>query len=134
MVRDYLLKNVVFLGAQPLETIPHFLKTSNILIESLKEVPVTKGTFPAKLYEYMASGRPIVFGSREGEAVNELEKAGGALWFPTDDPEKLSELILQLKAGKIDGERLGRKYLDHATKFHRRELWASKYLEALNKL
>jgi len=134
MVRDYGLKNVIFLGAQPLETIPYFLKTSDVLIESLKEVPVTKGTFPAKLYEYMASGRPIVFGSREGEAVNELDKAGGALWFPTDNPERLSELILQLKSGAIDGEHLGRKYLDHATRFHRRELWAERYLEVLKSM
>jgi len=131
MVRDYGLKNVVFLGAQPLETIPTFLKTSDVLIESLKEVPVTKGTFPAKLYEYMASGRPIVFGSREGEAVRELNKAGGALWFPTDSPERLSELILQLKSGVIDGEKLGKGYAVHATQYHRRELWAQRYLDVL---
>lgn len=131
MVRDYGLKNVLFVGAQPLEAIPYFLKTSDVLIESLKEVPITRGTFPAKLYEYMASGRPIVFGSREGEAVNELDQAGGALWFPTDKPERLSELILQIKSGSIDGERLGRKYLDHATRFHRRELWAERYLSVL---
>jgi colanic acid biosynthesis glycosyl transferase WcaI len=134
MVRDYGLKNVVFLGAQPLETIPYFLKTSDILIESLKEVPVTKGTFPAKLFEYMASGRPIVFGSREGEAVRELQTAGGALWFPTDSPERLSELILQLKSGAIDGEHLGEQYRKHATQFHRRELWAQRYLDALKSM
>jgi colanic acid biosynthesis glycosyl transferase WcaI len=134
MVRDYGLKNVVFTGAQPLETIPYFLKASDVLIESLKEVPVTQGTFPAKLYEYMASGRPIVFGARGGEAVRELEKAGGALWFPTDSPERLSELILQLKSGQIDGERLGRKYMDHAEKHLRRETWAAKYLQELQNL
>ncbi len=132
MVRDYGLKNVCFTGAQPLETIPYFLKTSNVLIESLKDVPVTQGTFPAKLYEYMASGRPIVFGSRDGEAIRELRKAGGALSFPADDPGRLSELILQLKSGQIDGEHLGQKYMDHAAEHHRRELWADKYLHELN--
>ncbi len=134
MVRQRGLRNVVFVGAQPLETIPHFLKTSDILIESLKEVPVTKGTFPAKLYEYMASGRPIVFGSREGEAVKELNKAGGALSFPTDDPNRLRDLILQLKSGQIDGNHLGRRYLEHATRHHRREIWAEKYLKTLQEM
>jgi colanic acid biosynthesis glycosyl transferase WcaI len=131
MVRDYGLKNVVFIGAQPLETIPYFLKASDVLVESLKEVPVTKGTFPAKLYEYMASGRPIVFGARDGEAVRELQKAGGALAFPTDSPERLAELILQLKSGQIDGERLGKRYMAHAAEHHRREIWAAKYLHEL---
>ena len=105
-------------------------------MESLKEVraanPVTKGTFPAKLYEYMASGRPIVFGALEsGEPVRELEKAGGALSFRTDDPDRLAELILELKTGRINGESLGQKYREHATRFHRREDWAERYLEYL---
>lgn len=134
MVRDYGLKNVGFFGLQPLETIPYFLKASDVLVESLKEVPVTKGTFPCKLFEYMASGRPIVFGSAVGEAVRELEKAGGALSFRTDDPERLCELILNLKSGKIDGEELGRKYHRHANRHHRREKWAQQYLTFLTDL
>ncbi|MFQ6008008.1 MAG: glycosyltransferase family 4 protein [Candidatus Zixiibacteriota bacterium] len=134
MVRDYGLKNVRFIGLQPLDAIPYFLQASDVLIESVKEVPVARGTFPCKLYEYMASGRPIVFGSRYGEAVQELEKAGGALWFPTDEPEKLAELILKLKSGEIDGEKLGRLYREHTFKYHRRELWATKYLSLIRSL
>jgi len=134
MVRDYGLKNVGFIGLQPLETIPYFLKASDVLVESLKEVPVTKGTFPCKLFEYMASGRPIVFGSTDGEAVRELEKAGGALHFRTDDPQQLSELILKLKSGRIDGEGLGRKYHEHSYRHHRRQKWADEYMSTLSKL
>jgi colanic acid biosynthesis glycosyl transferase WcaI len=131
MVRDYSLKNIRFIGLQPLETIPHFLKASDVLIASLKQVPVAKRAFPSKLFEYMASGRPIVFGSRDGEVVRELEKAGGALWFPSDDPEKLCELIVKLKSGEIDGTKLGRQYHEHIIRHHRRELWASRYLSLI---
>jgi len=134
MVRDYGLKNVTFIGLQSLETIPFFLKSSDVLVESLKEVPITQGTFPCKLFEYMASGRPIIFGSRGGEAVSELEKAGGALWFPTDEPERLSELILQLKNGQIDGNRLGEGYHRHIAEHHRRELWADRYLNVIKEI
>lgn len=134
MVRDYGLKNVVFVGSQPLEVIPHFLKTSNVLVHSLKDVPVTKGGVPSKLYEYMASGRPIVFGSRDGEAITELENAGGALAFPPDNPEKLCDLILALRDGKIDGERIGQRYIEYASKNYHRELWAQKYLDLLQKI
>lgn len=131
MVRDYGLKNVMFIGSQPLDTIPFFLKASDVLIESLKDVPITRGTFPAKLFEYMASGRPIVFGSRDGEAVRELTRAGGALQFGPDDPHALSELIMRLKRGEIDGEALGLKYHEHAVRFHQRELWAERYQDFL---
>ena len=131
MVRDYGLKNVSFIGLQPLEEIPYFLQASDVLLESVKEVPVARGTIPSKLFEYMASGRPIVFGSREGEALQELKSAGGALWFPTDDPEKLSELILKLKSGEIDGKKLGRQYREYGLRYHYRERWAKKYLSLI---
>ncbi|MBD3257079.1 glycosyltransferase [candidate division GN15 bacterium] len=133
MVRDYGLKNVVFTGSQPLETIPHFLKASDVLIESLQDVPITRGTFPAKLFEYMASGRPIIFGSGKGEAVTELERAGGALAFSVNDVTKLCDLILKLKRGEINGDELGAKYKAHAVEFHPRERWARQYLTFIQK-
>lgn len=132
MVRDYGLKNVGFIGLQPLDEIPYFLNASDVLVESLKEVPVTKGTFPCKLFEYMASGKPIIFGSARGEAIRELEMAGGALSFRSDDPVGLAELILQIKTGEIDGERLGIKYHEHAVRYHHREKWAERYLHHLD--
>ncbi len=134
MVRDYGLKNVGFIGLQPLDTIPYFLQASDVLVESLREVPITKGTFPCKLFEYMASGRPIVFGARDGEALRELEMAGGALCFPTDDPERLAEIIRKLKTGEIDGRELGRKYHEHALRHHRRDLWAQRYLQIIEQV
>ncbi len=134
MVRDYGLKNVCFTGLRPLEDIPFFLNASDVLVESVKEVPVAQGTFPSKLFEYMASGRPIVYGSCRGEAVQELEKAGGALWFPAEDPERLADLILKLKSGEINGQELGRKYHQHAFRHHRRELWAQRYLKLIESL
>ncbi len=134
MVRDYGLRNVTFTGPQPLETIPYFLKASDVLVESLKEVPVAKLAFPSKLYEYMASGRPVIFGSRQGEAITELEMAGGALTYPSDSPEALSEIILRLRSGQIDGESLGRKYHDHISKYHVRERWADEYVQLFQNL
>ncbi len=131
MVRDYGLGNVAFTGAQPLETIPYFLKTSDVLVESLKDVPITQGTFPAKLFEYMASGRPILFGARDGEAVRERRPAGRVLAFASEDVPKLCDYILKLKNGAIDGEALGRKYHTHASRFHNRERWARDYLSFL---
>ena len=131
MVRDYGLKNVEFVGVQPLESIPYFLQAGNVLVHSMKDVPVTKGSLPSKLFEYMASGKPIIYGSVGGEAVEELEKAGGALSYHCEDVNRLTELILELKSEEIDGARLGKQYSEHVKKFHSREIWAEKYLTFL---
>ena len=134
MVRDYGLKNVSFIGLQPLETIPYFLKSSDVLVESLKEVTVARMAFPSKMFEYMAAGRPIIFGSRQGEAIDELNLAGGSLTYPSDSPDSLCDIILRLKNGEIDGETLGRKYLDHINQYHRREIWAERYLKVIQEV
>lgn len=134
MVRDYGLKNVSFIGLQPLETIPYFLKTSDVLIESLKEVAVSRMAFPSKVYEYMAAGRPIIFGGRDGEAIRELNRAGGAITYAPDSPEELSEVIMRLRSGEIDGELLGEKYRKHITLHHHRQVWADKYQKFLEEI
>ncbi len=134
MVRDYGLKNVGFFGLQPLETIPFFLQAADVLVHSMKDVPVTKGSLPSKLFEYMASGKPIIYGSSGGEAVDELEIAGGALAFKCDDSDRLSELILKLRSGEIDGKYLGRRYHKHVIENHCREKWAEQYLTFLDRV
>ena len=128
MVRDYGLKNVSFIGLQPLDTIPYFLKSSDVLVESLKEVKVARMAFPSKMFEYMAAGRPIIFGSLQGEAIDELNLAGGSLTYPSDCPEALADIIMKLKQGEIDGDDLGNRYHKHITKYHCREIWAERYL------
>jgi len=134
MVAEYGLKNVSIIGLQPLETIPYFLQAADVLLESLKEVKVAKMAFPSKMFEYMASGRPIVFGSRQGEAIDELRIAGGALTYPSDSPEELCRLILKLHSGDIDPVQLGQHYRDHIIKHHRREQWAGQYHDFLKGL
>ncbi len=129
MVRDYNLKNVSFLGTQPLDAIPYFLKASDVLVECLKEVGVAKMAFPSKMYEYMASGRPIVFGARQGEAIDELRVAGGALTYSSDSHEQLLELLLKIRSGEINGSQLGAAYSKHVREHHHREIWADRYLK-----
>ncbi|HOP06230.1 MAG TPA: glycosyltransferase family 4 protein [candidate division Zixibacteria bacterium] len=131
MVSEYGLKNVSFIGLQPLETIPYFLKAADVLIESLKEVNVAKMAFPSKMFEYMASGRPIVFGSRRGEAIDELRLAGGALTYASESPEELAQLVLKMYSGEIETDQLGAKYRLHIINHHRREMWAGQYLNFL---
>ncbi len=134
MVKDYGLKNVSFIGSQPLETIPYFLKSGDVLVDCLKEVNIARMAFPSKMFEYMAAGRPIVFGSHVGEAIDELNLAGGALTYPSDSPEKLSDLISRLKTGEIDGESLGKSYHKHISLKHRREIWAKQYFDIVNSI
>ena len=38
---------------------------------------------------------------------------------------------MQLKTGQIDGKKLGQQYREHATQYHRREIWAERYVSLI---
>ncbi|MFQ5607722.1 MAG: glycosyltransferase family 4 protein, partial [Candidatus Zixiibacteriota bacterium] len=82
LTESYGLTNVSFTGLQPLEHIPYFLRAGDALVECLKDVRVARMAVPSKMFEYMASGRPILLGCPEGEASDLLHAAGGALTYP----------------------------------------------------
>ena len=56
------LSNIIFLGRRPHDEVPALIKSANVLI--LPNIPVTEEstryTSPIKMFEYMASGMPIV--------------------------------------------------------------------------
>jgi colanic acid biosynthesis glycosyl transferase WcaI len=134
LARQYNLKNISFIGLQPLEEIPYYLKAGDVLVECLKEVPVARVALPTKIFEYMAAGRPIIFGAPEGETSRLLERAGGALTFSPSYPEQLANHIRALYSKEIDGDRLGQQYHDYVSNNHSRDKWASRYLGLLEEI
>ncbi len=134
LARQYNLNNVSFVGLQPLQEIPYYLKAGDVLVECLKEVPVAQVALPTKVFEYMAAGRPIVFGTAGGEMSEELDRAGGALTFAPGDAGKLASTIKALYKKEINGEELGQKYHDYVSRNHARSLWADRYMNLLEKI
>ncbi len=52
--------NVHFVGMQPIDELPRFLKAFDACIIPYKINDLTSNIYPLKLHEYMASGKPIV--------------------------------------------------------------------------
>lgn len=85
------LKNVLFLDRQPADRIPAYLSAADIILVSLKlHIP---GAVPSKLYEAMASRKPVmlVATSEPAEIVNTHE-AGFAV-----EPGDIDGLVAALK-------------------------------------
>ncbi len=134
LAKQYGLTNVSFVGLQPLEQIPFYLKAGDILVECLKEVPVAKTALPTKVFEYMAAGRPIIFGAQEGETSRMLDQAGGALTYSPSKPQELADIIQKIYEKKIDGEKLGKRYHEYVAANHSRDKWSTKYMDLLEKI
>ena len=115
MVQDYEIKNVKFYEVIKKAEIPSLLREGDAVIMLLRNIPLYKyGMSPNKMYDYFASGKPIIF---SGSVINDMVKeANAGISVQAEDIEKLREGILYLyNMPKVEREILGkngRKYVE----------------------
>ncbi|MBW2146706.1 MAG: glycosyltransferase family 4 protein [Deltaproteobacteria bacterium] len=93
-----LQKKVRFCGPLDHGQVPHELRQADCLVIPLPgENPVSMGSSPLKLFEYMASGKPIVASDVPG--VKEiLQDRRNAILFRASDPQSLAQAVLVLQS------------------------------------
>ncbi|MGE0793605.1 MAG: glycosyltransferase, partial [Candidatus Woesearchaeota archaeon] len=89
-------KNVLFKGNVINELIPFYLKAANILVlpNSSKFEISTKYTSPLKLFEYMASKKPII--ASKLQSIKNIVSEKEVLFFKPDDSKDLNKQISSL--------------------------------------
>lgn len=97
-------ENVLFAGQRPASEIPLWLRAADILVlPNSAKYPISKYyTSPMKLFEYMASGVPMVVSKLPSleEIVSEKE----AFFFEPDDPHDLARAIREVTENKNDAQ------------------------------
>jgi len=116
-VRKYSLDNIVFREPVSKAQIPHVLESADVLIACVKNTPVYQfGINSNKIFDYLGSGRPIIFA---GNTPNDpVADARAGLSVPPEDPEALSvalKKIMQMKP--LERKRLGDNGLAYARRF-----------------
>src|SRR4051812_29042318 len=116
------LTNVTFLDPRPVREVPPLLAAADIVIVPL--VTHIPGATPSKLYEAMASGRPVVLVA-EGEPAAIVRDADAGLVVQPGDAAELVAALHRLAADPALRERLGtngRRVAEHL--FNRIEIAA----------
>jgi len=54
------MPNVIFLGPQPLNRLPDFLREMDLGVIPFKKSDFNRGIYPLKINEYLAAGKPVV--------------------------------------------------------------------------
>jgi len=121
--RELGVDNVSFRGYISRQKLLELYRQSDVLIAHVRNTPTINATMiPIKLFEYMATGRPIVYAGK-GVAADLLRQMGCAVTVTPEDPEALSAAIVQLlrdpKQMRVLGLR-GRTRVQ--TDFHRDKL------------
>ena len=103
------LNNVLILSHKPHKEIPFFLRAADVLIlpNSAKEEISKHYTSPLKLFEYMASIRPIV--ACDLPSVREILNDKNSVLFKPDNVDELNEGIKKVLNNNFLGEELAKK-------------------------
>lgn len=92
------LDNVRFLPFQPVEKLPLLRASSDVQV-SLYRRGSSAGSMPSKIYEIMASGRPLLASAEQGtDPARLVEETGCGLCVPPEDATALADAVLRLHA------------------------------------
>lgn len=102
--RDALgLRNVHLLPSRPRAEVLEMIRDVNVLLVSLRDTPALRGAVPSKLYEAMASARPVLLVA-QGEAARLVEDTGCGEVVPPGDAAGLVAAVRRLRSSGRAGE------------------------------
>ncbi|MGA2111906.1 MAG: glycosyltransferase family 4 protein [Anaerolineales bacterium] len=102
------LKNVFFLPPVPKMQVAEALAAMDCGIAILKSIPLYGTTYPNKVFDYMAAGRPVVL-AIEGEIRKVIEAAAAGIAVRPGDPEALAGAIRKLADAPEEAREMGRR-------------------------
>jgi len=110
---------VMIITDKPHTEIPLYLKAADVLIlpNSAKEDISKLYTSPMKLFEYMASGTPIV--ASDLPSIREILNDSAAFFFAPDSPESLAEAIQEA----LSNEAIAKSKAENAHKIALNYTW-----------
>jgi len=102
------LTNVLFLPPLSKTEMPVALAAADACLAILKPIEMYKTTYPNKVFDYMAAGRPVVL-AIDGVIRQVIEDAGGGIPVPPGDPQAMAEAIRSLAENPTAGMQMGRQ-------------------------
>jgi len=127
------LTNLLFLPPIPKMEMPAALAGADACLAILKPIEEYKTTYPNKVFDYMAAGRPVVL-AIDGVIRAVVEQAGCGVFAKPGDPAALAEAVKTLAADPAKSRSMGlagRKYLEENFS---RTVIAEKIMDILNSL
>lgn len=125
------LRNVEFCDHVPKKEIFKVMGGSDAFIFNLNDIPVLKyGISLNKIFDYLASGRPILFPLIS--ANNPVLEAKAGIGFQISNPESLTKAVIELlNLSPTERIQMGLSGLEYVRKYHDIRLLANKLEEAL---
>ena len=122
LVHQRSLSNVVMIPKQPKKNMQKIWSLCDVSVISLKDSPLFSKVIPSKIFESMAMGLPMIISVPPGEATEIIQKENLGIVVPPENPNKISEALLDLKTNKNSYNIFAKNNLKAANKFNRKNL------------
>lgn len=127
------LHNVLFYDQIEKNELPRFYEMSDVVLVTLKGLPLFKKVIPSKIFEIMGMSRPILI-SVDGEARSLVEEAGAGLYAQPEKAQVMQEALLKLISSAHMRAEMGRNGRNYVEKNFDRNKLADDYMRLLKKL
>ena len=127
---DERITNVLFVPNQPKSVMPDLLNLAYATVVPLKKLDLFKSALPSKMFESMASAKPIV-ASVWGEAADLVERAGCGVVVAPEDPVALHQAVEKLAADPAMAQGLGEKGRRYVMEHFDRRVIAERFMTLL---
>lgn len=116
-LRDNNIPNVLLVGHQPFDRIPQYLKSADCLVlPNTSNEKISKNyTSPLKLFEYMASCRPIIVSRLP--SIREVVNEKSVVFFESGNAKDLSRKIIEILEQPIKSKELANNSFELAQGF-----------------
>ena len=121
--------NITFLSHMNTDNLIKMYVDADILVCLLRKSPINRIAQPSKLWEFMATGKPVIY-CGEGITAQMLKEYGIAKVVPPGSPSALAEAIKELWANPHEAKALGERGREFVFNERRRSV-IYKHLELL---
>jgi glycosyltransferase involved in cell wall biosynthesis len=132
LAADLGLDNVLFAPPVPKRAVPGLLDALDVTLFPLRDVPVFRyGLSSNKLFDYLASGRPVVCASALPD--NPVRASGGGICVRPEAPEAIADALAELAdLGPAGRAEIGARGRNWVYRHHDMTVLAEQFLQALD--
>jgi glycosyltransferase involved in cell wall biosynthesis len=130
--RDEDISNVTFLRPQPKERMLEYIALADICFASLQDIPMFTTTYPNKLFDYLACGKPTLT-TIDGVSRQVLEAAKAGLYV-RHEPVEIAQGIAWAMNHPVDLHRMGERAREAAVRDWDRARFAEDFVAAVDRV
>lgn len=127
------LQNVTFTGSRPKSEMRDVLAASDACVAILQNIPMFRTTYPNKVFDYMAAGRPTIL-AIDGVIREVIERANGGMFVPPGNPAALAASVREMSRDSKRARAMGQAARGYVVEHFNRHRQAEEFVLLMARL